>query len=113
MLVAVQFRFDEGYLGIDPDPDHDAVEVSFAESAPSALRYWDAVVRRDAADACADVLALSSTWRWLLVNQQGYRDGFQIGFGPADSMITVQYLAAAAYGAGPRNADPGSLHTLA
>jgi hypothetical protein len=94
-LVAVQFRFDEGYLGIEVDPDHDEVELSFDESAPTALRYWDVVVRRDAADAYADVLGLSSAWRWLLFNQQGYRDGFQIEFGPADSTITVQYLAAA------------------
>ena len=71
------------------------MELSFAESAPSPLRHWDEVVRRDAADIYADVVGLSSDWRWLLVNQQGYHDAFQIEFGPADSTVTVQYLAAA------------------
>lgn len=94
-LVAVQFRFDEGFLGIEVDPDHDEVDLSFDESGWPALRDWSDVVRRDAADAYADVIGLSSAWRWLLCNQQGYRDGFQIEFGPADSTITVQYLAAA------------------
>ena len=94
-LVGVQFRFDEGFLGIEVDPDHDEVDLSFDESGWSALRHWDDVVRRDAAGAYSDVLGLSSTWRWLLCNQQGYRDGFQIEFGPADSTITVQYVAAA------------------
>lgn len=94
-LVAVEFRFDEGYFAVEVDPDHDEVEVSFDESAPSPLRHWDEVVRRDAADIYADVVGLTSTWRWLLVNQQGYHDGFQIEFGPADSTVTVQYLAAA------------------
>jgi hypothetical protein len=94
-LVAVQFRFDEGFLAIEVDPDHDEVELSFDEAGPSALRHWDDVVRLDAADVYADVLGLSSAWRWLLCNQQGYRDGFQIEFGPADSTITVQYIAAA------------------
>jgi hypothetical protein len=94
-LVGVQFRFDEGFLCIEVDPDGDEVDVSFDESGRSALRHWDDVVRRDAAGAYSDVLGLSSAWRWVLCNQQGYRDGFQIEFGPADSTITVQYLAAA------------------
>jgi hypothetical protein len=88
-------HFDEGFLGIEVDPDHDEIQLSFDEVGPSALRYRDDVVRRDAADLYADILGLSSAWRWPLCNQQGYRDGFQIEFGPADSTITVQYIAAA------------------
>jgi hypothetical protein len=94
-LVGVQFRFDEGFFGIEVDPDHDEVDLSFDASRPTALRHWDRVARRDAADVYADVLGLSSAWRWLLYNQQGYRDGFQIEFGPAEATITVQYIAVA------------------
>jgi hypothetical protein len=94
-LVGVRFRFDEGFFGIEVDPDHDEVNLSFDESRPAALRLWDGVVRRDAAEVYADILGLSSAWRWLLRNQQGYCDGFQIEFGPASSTITVQYIAAA------------------
>jgi hypothetical protein len=94
-LVAVQFRFEEGYFGVEVDPGHDEVELSFDPSSRPTLRYWRDAVRRDAAGFYAGVLGQSSTWRWLLCNQQGYRDGFQIEFGPAQSTTTLQYLAIA------------------
>ena len=59
------------------------------------MQYWLDATRQNAAGVYADVLGLSSVWRWLLHNQQGYRDGFQIESGPAQSTITVQYLAVA------------------
>jgi hypothetical protein len=94
-LVAVQFRFDEGFLGIEVDPKHDEVDLTFDASRCPAPRHWKEATRHDAAGVYADVMGLSSAWRWLLRNQQGYRDGFQIEFGPAESTITVQYLAIA------------------
>lgn len=36
-----------------------------------------------------------STWRWLLRNQQGYTDAFQIELGDAGEETTLQYLAIA------------------
>lgn len=101
-LVAVHFGFDEGFLSVEVDPRHDEVDVSFnALAEPSPLRHRPDALRHDVrpdrlgAGAYRDVLGLSSTWRWLLVNQQGYRDAFQIEFGPAGAEVTLQYLALA------------------
>jgi hypothetical protein len=77
------------------DPTHDEVDLSFHPSKRPAPRRWKDATRHDAAGVYADVMGLSSAWRWLLRNQQGYRDGFQIEFGPAESTITLQYLAIA------------------
>jgi hypothetical protein len=96
-LVAVQFGFDEGFLSVEVDPDSDEVDVRFHHPDPLPLRHWpEAVPQPDpGGTGHPAVLGLSSTWRWLLYNQQGYRDAFQIEFGPPGAEVTLQYLALA------------------
>ena len=97
-LVAVQFHFEEGYLSVEVDPDDDTVDVSFDALWPPPLRHWSTDSARHTASASyADVLGLSSSWRWVLRNQQGYQDAFQIELGPSTSTVTLQYLAMASH----------------
>jgi hypothetical protein len=43
------------------------------------------------------IRALNSAWPWVLRNQQGYDDGFQIELGMAADPIAIQIMAAASY----------------
>jgi hypothetical protein len=95
-LVAVQFRFDEGYLHVEVDPDHDTVEVTFDPRQRPPLRHWmsdSAAIQTD--QHSASLLGMTSAWRWLLRNQQGYEDAFQIELSTPSSTATLQYLAMA------------------
>jgi hypothetical protein len=95
-LVAAEFRFDEGYLSVEVDPSDDTVDVSFDPARQPTLRHWaNGAVRHDANERYADVLGLGSAWRWVLRNQQGYQDGFQIELGYAFLPVTFQYVAMA------------------
>jgi Family of unknown function (DUF6334) len=95
-LVAVQFRFDEGYLQIEVDPDDDTVEVSFDPRHRPPLRHWaSASVPSRMSQQYAGLLGSTSTWRWVLRNQQQYQDAFQIELSTPSSTRTLQYLATA------------------
>ena len=97
-LVAVQFRFEEGYLSVEANPDDDTVDATFEPAHRPVLRHWEAdSVRRDASDRYADVLGRDSARRWVLTSQQGYRDGFQIEFGAAAGVLTHQYQMEASH----------------
>ncbi|WP_238005556.1 DUF6334 family protein [Dactylosporangium sp. AC04546] len=95
-LVVVQFRFDEGYLHVEVDPDDDTVEVSFDPRQRPPLRYWvsDSVPTQTDRHY-AGLLGMTSAWRWVLRNQQGYEDAFQIELSTPSSTTTLQYLAMA------------------
>jgi hypothetical protein len=95
-LVAVQFRFHEGYLQVEVDPDGDTVGISFDPQQRPRPHHWasDSVpVRTDQYHAA--LLGMDSAWRWVLRNQQGYQDGFQIELATPSSRTTLQYLAMA------------------
>jgi hypothetical protein len=95
-LLAVQFRFDEGYLQIEVNPDYDTVEVSFDPLRRPPLRHWASESASGPVNQhYADLLGKTSDWWWVLRNQRQYEDGFQIEFGPAASSTTLQYLAMA------------------
>jgi len=95
-LVAVQFRFEEGYLHVEVDPDDDTVEVSFDPRRRRPLRHWvsDSVPAKTD-QHYAGLLGMTSAWRWVLRNQQGYEDAFQIELSSPSSTTTLQYLAMA------------------
>ncbi|MFC6023701.1 DUF6334 family protein [Plantactinospora solaniradicis] len=95
-LVAVQFRFDEGYLHVEVDPDDDTVEVSFDPRQRPQLRHWMSdSVPIQMNQYYAGLLSMTSVWRWVLRNQQGYEDAFQIELSTSSSTTTLQYLAVA------------------
>lgn len=95
-LVAAQFRFDEGYLSVEVNPSDDTVDVSFDPARRPTLRNWaNGAVRHDANERYADALGMDSAWRWMLRNQQGFQDGFQIELGTASLPVTFQYVAMA------------------
>ncbi len=95
-LVAVQFRFDEGYLQAEVNPDDDTVEVSFDPLDRPPLRHWgpESIPRR-MNQQYPGLLGTSAAWWWVLRNQQQYQDAFQIELGPSLSTTTLQYLAMA------------------
>ncbi|MFC4044543.1 DUF6334 family protein [Dactylosporangium siamense] len=95
-LVAVQFRFDQGYLHVEVDPDDDTVEVSFDPRQRPPLRHWapDAVPTQTN-QHLAGLIGSTSAWWWVLRNQQGYEDAFQIELSTPSSTTTLQYLAMA------------------
>jgi hypothetical protein len=95
-LVAVQFRFNEGYLHVEVDPTNDSVDVCFDPRTRPPLDHWgsDAVPSRTS-QRYAGLLGRKSAWRWLLRNQQGYEDAFQIELSTPSSTTTLQYLAIA------------------
>jgi hypothetical protein len=79
---------------VEVNPGDDTVEITFDRTRQPELVHWTVdTVRHDATDRYGHVLGLSSSWRWILSNQQGYQDGFQIEFGPPQSTVTIQYLA--------------------
>ena len=96
-LVAVRFRFDEGYLQVEVDPDDDTVDVSFDGQHWPPLRHWAAdSVSRQVNQSYAGLVGQSSCSWWVLRNQQQYEDGFQIELGASASVTTTfQYLALA------------------
>jgi hypothetical protein len=95
-LVAVQFRFDEGYLHVEVDPDDDTVEVSFDPQQRPPLRRWVSDSLPAPTDQhYAGLLGRTSAWRWVLRNQQGYEDAFQIELSTPSSTTTLQYIAMA------------------
>ncbi|MFI5897067.1 DUF6334 family protein [Actinoplanes sp. NPDC051513] len=95
-LVSVQFRFDEGYLQVEVDPDDDTVEVPFDPRHRPPLHHWASrSVPRQMNQRYADLLGRTSAWRWLLRNQQQYEDGFQIELSTPSSTTALQYLAMA------------------
>ncbi|MEV6600036.1 DUF6334 family protein [Actinoplanes sp. NPDC051346] len=97
-LVAVQFRFSEGYLQVEVNPDDDTVEVSFDPLHRPPLRHWASEsVSSSMNSHYANLLGSNSDWQWLLRNQQQYEDAFQIELGPAASTTTFQYLAMASH----------------
>lgn len=95
-LVAVQFRFGEGYLQVEVDPDDDTVAVSFDPRHRPPLRHWAAEsVPSRMNRHYADLIGRTSAWRWVLRSQQQYEDAFQIELSTPSSTTTLQYLAAA------------------
>ncbi len=95
-LVAVQFRFDEGYLQVEVDPNDDTVEVSFDPLHRPPLRHWaSGSVSSPMNQHYAGLLGRSSAWWWVLRNQQQYEDAFQIELGAPSSTMTLQYVAMA------------------
>lgn len=95
-LVAVQFRFDEGYLSVEANPADDTIEVSLDPLNSPSLRHWATdSTAHSANEYYSDVLGMTSTWRWVLRNQRGYQDAFQLELGPAASTVTFQYLVSA------------------
>jgi len=70
--------------------------TSFDPRQRPLLRHWlsDAVpTGTDQPDA--GLLGRDSAWRWVLRNQQGYQDAFQIELSTPSSTTTLQYLAMA------------------
>jgi hypothetical protein len=95
-LVAVQFRFSEGFLQVEVDPDDDTVEVSFDASHRPPLRCRASKATSISMNGrYANLLGSNCSWWWLLRNQQQYEDAFQIELGPRSSTTTFQYLAMA------------------
>jgi hypothetical protein len=95
-LVAVQFRFDEGYLQVEVHPDDDTVGVSFATLHRPPLRHWASdSMSSQMNQLYAGLLGRNSAWWWVLRNQQRYEDAFQIELGAPPSTVTLQYLAMA------------------
>jgi hypothetical protein len=95
-LVAVQFRFHEGYLQVEADPDDDTVEISFDPQQRPQLHHWVSdSVPTQVDQHYAGLLGMACAWRWVLRNQQGYEDAFQIELGTPSSTTTLQYLAMA------------------
>jgi hypothetical protein len=97
-LVAVELQFDEGVLLVEVNPDHDDVHVSLTPpEGPIALTYWPDTRCTDVTSTppYAGLAGSGSTWRWLLRNQQGYTDAFQIELEPEGEPITLQYLGIA------------------
>ncbi len=101
MLVAIDLRFVQGSVLVQVDPDTDEVITSFDDAAIDAevdeVSWLDVSTSAD----YRDVIGSDTLWRWHLVNQQGYRDGFQIELeqrgsdNKATSTATFQYLALA------------------
>ncbi|XVU30295.1 DUF6334 family protein [Actinoplanes sp. CA-054009] len=115
-LVAIQFRFTEGFLQVEVNPADDTVEVFLDPSHRPSLRHWASESTSVSMNGrYAELLGTNSAWWWLLRNQQQYEDGFQIEFGPESSTTTLQYLATASrlhlrhiVSAGEPAADPKS-----
>ncbi len=94
--MAVQFRFTEGYLQVEVDPDDDTVEVSFDPLHRPPLRHWATdSVSHQVNEPYAALLGRDCAWWWVLRNQQQYEDAFQIELGASPSTMTLQYLAMA------------------
>jgi Family of unknown function (DUF6334) len=82
-------------LSVEANPA-DTVEVSFDPLKAPPLRHWvDDSTHHSANEYYSDVLGMTSAWRWMLRNQQGYYDAFQLELGPATSTVTFQYLVSA------------------
>jgi hypothetical protein len=96
-LPAVEFRFAEGHLLVEVDPNLDEVELSFTWFRPETLTHWAEANPRSMIDAppYVGVRGCSSAWRWVLQNQQGYDDAFQIELLSDDATTTVQLVAVA------------------
>ncbi|GLW34690.1 DUF6334 family protein [Actinoplanes regularis] len=95
-LVAVQFRFDQGYLQVEVDPDDDTVEVTFDPRHRPPLCHWASEsMPSQMNQRYADLLGRDSVWWWVLRNQQQYEDAFQIELSTPSSTTTLQYLAMA------------------
>ena len=95
-LVAVQFRFEEGYLQIEVDPDDDTVEFSFDPRQRPALHHWAPQSTPNPMNQhYAHLLGSNSAWRWVLRNQQNHEDAFQIELSTPSATTTLQYLAMA------------------
>src|SRR5690349_8742518 len=79
-LPAVEFRFAEGHLLVEVDPNLDEVELSFSWFRPEVLTHWPEASQKSMIDAYPylGVRGCSSAWRWVLQNQRGYADAFQI-----------------------------------
>jgi hypothetical protein len=96
-LVAVEHLFDEGVLLVEVNPDYDDVHVSLTPEGPIGLTYWPDTRCLDVTSTplYAGLRGSGSTWRWLLRNQQGYTDAFQIELEPEGEPVTLQYLGIA------------------
>jgi hypothetical protein len=97
-LVAVEFEFGEGVLLVEVDPGFDEVELPFGIGLTAPVpRHWPDATRESVTGTTAyrELRGLDSTWRWVLWNQRGYSDAFQIELGPAGATTTLQYLAIA------------------
>jgi hypothetical protein len=96
-LAAAALQFAEGFLLVQVDPNLDEVELSFTAHRPEALVHWPEASARSMIDDVVyqGVRGLNSAWRWVLRNQQGYDDGFQIELGSAADPVTIQFIAAA------------------
>ena len=96
-LPAVEFRFAEGHLLVEVDPNLDEVELAFTWFRPETLSHWPEATPKSMIDAppYLGMQGCSSAWRWVLQNQRGYDDAFQIELLSDDATTTVQLVAAA------------------
>jgi hypothetical protein len=101
MLVAIEFHFVQGFVLVQPDPDTDEVIAGFNDVAIDAEVGEVSWLDVSTSAIYRDVIGSDALWRWFLVNQQGYRDGFQIELEQRDadnkttSTATFQYLVVA------------------
>jgi hypothetical protein len=96
-LPAMEFRFAEGHLLVQVDPGLDEVELSFTWFRPEMLTHWPEARPKSMIDEppYEGLRGCSSAWRWVLQNQRGFDDGFQIELLAEGATTTIQVLAAA------------------
>jgi hypothetical protein len=94
MYVAYALRFREAVLLIEADPDTDSVVLSVAAGPELTVRRDELPrpIELTKDTAWAQCLDATAGWRWLLTNQYGYTDGFQLELVRGEESVVVQWM---------------------
>jgi hypothetical protein len=97
-LAAVALHFDEGVLLIEVNGEFDEADMTLGRVAN--LRHCEAADCRvedvTASSQWAALVGANSSWRWSMLNQQGYTDGAQIELTSKERLdTTFQWIAQA------------------
>jgi hypothetical protein len=94
MYVAYALRFREAVLLIEADPNTDSVVLSIASSPELTIRRDELPRPVDLTEDAgwAECLEAIAGWRWLLTNQNGYTDGFQLELIRSGESVVVQWM---------------------
>jgi hypothetical protein len=97
MCVAYSLRFREAVLLIEVDPDTDSIVLTVGSGPELQFTDGDLPVPLDLTTEApwATVRGALAGWRWLLTNQQGFTDGFQLELVTDGGSTTFQWMAEA------------------
>lgn len=95
MCAAFSLRFAEGVLLIEAEPNTDTIHLSIGAGPELRFDPDSVPVPEDVTktEPWASLVGADVGWRWLLVNQQGYVDGFQVEFSrDHQKVVTCQWM---------------------